>query len=229
MIGGNLVSMLGTRGCRLAIVHPEIYEMRARAIMARGARRQGAPRPRPAAEVMIPLIDYERELEILRELVHATATDEGMTHHEDHLVGTMIELPRACFLADTIAEPGVGQLVRMGAWLGRKAKPGLKLGVCGEHGGDPDSIDFFHRFGIDYVSCSPFRVPVARVAAAQAAIPLSPPRRAGPLSATTWMGTRAGITSSCSQNCSSLAASGTLGSGVLGQMCAGHKGWARTM
>ena len=108
-----------------------------------------------------------------------------MTHHEVYLVGTMIELPRACFLADTIAEPGVGQLVRMGAWLGRKAKPGLKLGVCGEHGGDPDSIDFFHRSGIDYMSCSPFRVPVARVAAAQAAIPLSPPRRAGPLSATT--------------------------------------------
>ncbi|MEA2192002.1 MAG: pyruvate, orthophosphate dikinase [Solirubrobacteraceae bacterium] len=210
--------MLGTRGCRLAILHPEIYEMQVRAIM-RAAR---AVKERlghvPLLEVMIPLIDYERELEILRELVHETAAEEGMVHHEDYLVGTMIELPRACFLADTIAEqadffsfgtndltqtalgfsrddiegkilaryiemkifdrspfetidtPGVGQLVRMGAWLGRKTKPGLKLGVCGEHGGDPDSIDFFHHSGIDYVSCSPFRVPVARVAAAQAAI-----------------------------------------------------------
>jgi pyruvate,orthophosphate dikinase len=210
--------MLGTRGCRLAILHPEIYEMQVRAIM-RAAR---AVKQRlghvPLLEVMIPLIDYERELEILRELVHAISAEEGMVHHEDYLVGTMIELPRACFLADSIAEqadffsfgtndltqtalgfsrddiegkilaryiemkvfdrspfetidtPGVGQLVRMGAWLGRKTKPQLKLGVCGEHGGDPDSIDFFHHSGIDYVSCSPFRVPVARVAAAQAVI-----------------------------------------------------------
>jgi pyruvate,orthophosphate dikinase len=210
--------MLGTRGCRLAILYPEIYEMQVRAIM-RAAR---AVKERlghvPLLEVMIPLIDYERELEILRDLVHSTAAEEGMAHHEDYLVGTMIELPRACFLADTIAEqadffsfgtndltqtalgfsrddiegkilaryiemkvfdrspfetldtPGVGQLLRMGAWLGRKTKPDLKLGVCGEHGGDPDSIDFFHHSGIDYVSCSPFRVPVARVAAAQAAI-----------------------------------------------------------
>ena len=210
--------MLGTRVCRLAILHPEIYEMQVRAIM-RAAR---AVKERlghvPLLEVMIPLIDYERELEILRELVHASAAEADMVHGEDYLVGTMIELPRACFLADIIAEqadffsfgtndltqtalgfsrddiegrilaryiemkifdrspfetidtPGVGQLVRMGAWLGRKTKPGLKLGVCGEHGGDPDSIDFFHNSGIDYVSCSPFRVPVARVAAAQAAI-----------------------------------------------------------
>ena len=215
--------MLGTRGCRLAILHPEIYEMQVRAIM-RAAR---AVKQRlghvPLLEVMIPLIDYERELEILRDLVHATAAEEGMVHREDYLVGTMIELPRACFLADTIAlqadffsfgtndltqtalgfsrddiegkilaryiemkifdrspfetidTPGVGQLVRMGAWLGRKTKQDLKLGVCGEHGGDPDSISFFHDSGIDYVSCSPFRVPVARVAAAQAAIRGSSP------------------------------------------------------
>jgi pyruvate,orthophosphate dikinase len=130
----------------------------------------------------------------------------------------MIELPRACFLADRIAkhadffsfgtndltqtglgfsredieasileryievkildrspfetldEPGIGQMVRMGAWLGRTTKVDLKLGVCGEHGGDPESIDFFHNSGIDYVSCSPYRVPIARVAAAQAAV-----------------------------------------------------------
>jgi pyruvate,orthophosphate dikinase len=166
---------------------------------------------------MVPLIDYERELEIIEELIFRIAREEGVSR-EHYRCGTMIELPRACFLADTIAEhadffsfgtndltqtalgfsrddiegkilgryiemkifdrspfetidtPGVGQLVRMGAWLGRKAKPELKLGVCGEHGGDPDSIDFFHHSGIDYVSCSPFRVPVARVAAAQAAI-----------------------------------------------------------
>jgi pyruvate,orthophosphate dikinase len=71
---------------------------------------------------------------------------------------------------ETLDTPGVGQLIRMGAWLGRKTRPGLKLGVCGEHGGDPDSIDFLHNSGIDYVSCSPYRVPIARVAAAQAEI-----------------------------------------------------------
>jgi pyruvate,orthophosphate dikinase len=210
--------MLGTRGCRLAILHPEIYEMQVRAIMRAAKAVKERLGHVPLLEVMIPLIDYERELEILRDLVHEISAEESMVHHEDYLVGTMIELPRACFLADTIAEqadffsfgtndltqtalgfsrddiegkilgryiemkifdrspfetidtPGVGQLVRMGAWLGRKTKPKLKLGVCGEHGGDPDSIDFFHNSGIDYVSCSPFRVPVARVAAAQAAI-----------------------------------------------------------
>ncbi len=210
--------MLGTRGCRLGILHPEIYEMQADAI-ARAAvavrERTGAA---PLLEVMIPLVDYETELELMRELVLDAAERHGLRHGEDLLVGTMIELPRACFLADRIAHyadffsfgtndltqtalgfsrddveskflsvylerkivdrspfetidaPGVGQMVRMGAWLGRKTKQQLKLGVCGEHGGDPDSIDFFHHSGIDYVSCSPFRVPVARVAAAQAAV-----------------------------------------------------------
>jgi pyruvate,orthophosphate dikinase len=209
--------MLGTRGCRLAILHPEIYEMQVRAIMrAQCAVTQRLGHP-PRLEVMVPLIDYERELEIIEELIFRVAREEGVSR-EHYLVGTMIELPRACFLADTIAmhadffsfgtndltqtalgfsrddiegkilapyieskvfdrspfetldTPGVGQLVRMGAWLGRKAKLELKLGICGEHGGDPDSIDFFHNSGLNYVSCSPFRVPVARVAAAQAAI-----------------------------------------------------------
>jgi pyruvate,orthophosphate dikinase len=209
--------MLGTRGCRLAILHPEIYEMQVRAIMRAQCavtERLGHP---PRLEVMVPLIDYERELEIIEELIFRVAQEEGVSR-EHYLVGTMIELPRACFLADTIAThadffsfgtndltqtalgfsrddiegkilapyienkifdrspfetldtPGVGQLVRMGAWLGRKTKLELKLGICGEHGGDPDSIDFFHNSGLNYVSCSPFRVPVARVAAAQAAI-----------------------------------------------------------
>ncbi|HEV2787011.1 MAG TPA: pyruvate, phosphate dikinase, partial [Solirubrobacteraceae bacterium] len=209
--------MLGTRGCRLAILHPEIYEMQVRAIMRAQCavtERLGHP---PRLEVMVPLIDYERELEIIEELIFRVAREEGVSR-ENYLCGTMIELPRACFLADTIAThadffsfgtndltqtalgfsrddiegkilspyienkvfdrspfetldtPGVGQLVRMGAWLGRKTKASLKLGICGEHGGDPDSIDFFHNSGLNYVSCSPFRVPVARVAAAQAAI-----------------------------------------------------------
>jgi pyruvate,orthophosphate dikinase len=209
--------MLGTRGCRLAILHPEIYEMQVRAIMRAQCavtERLGHP---PRLEVMVPLVDYERELELIEELIYRVAQEEGVAR-EHYLVGTMIELPRACFLADTIAThadffsfgtndltqtalgfsrddiegrilapyienkvfdrspfetldtPGVGQLLRMGAWLGRKTKLELKLGICGEHGGDPDSIDFFHNSGLNYVSCSPFRVPVARVAAAQAAI-----------------------------------------------------------
>jgi pyruvate,orthophosphate dikinase len=202
--------MLGTRGVRLGILFPELYEMQARALFAAAARVPGS-----RVEVMIPLVAYERELELMRALVERVA---GEHPHADYLVGTMIELPRACFQADQIARgadffsfgtndltqtalgfsrddierriigryidvkildrspfetldaPGVGQMVRMGAWLGRKTKPALKLGVCGEHAGDPDSIDFFHNSGIDYVSCSPYRVPIARVAAAQAAI-----------------------------------------------------------
>src|SRR5436190_12712020 len=203
--------MLGTRGVRLGIIAPEIYEMQVRAI----ARAALAVEEAPHVEIMVPLVDYEKELEIVGALIVRVADEEGLS---DYSVGTMIELPRACLLADRIAqhadffsfgtndltqtglgfsrddvegsflddyleakiltrspfetidEPGVGQLVRMGAWLGRKAKPDLKLGICGEHGGDPESIDFFHRSGLDYVSCSPFRVPIARVAAAQAAI-----------------------------------------------------------
>jgi pyruvate,orthophosphate dikinase len=148
----------------------------------------------------------------------AEETTEGHGESVEYSIGTMIELPRACFVADRIAryadffsfgtndltqtalgfsrddiearilaryidrkildrspfetidEPGVGWLVRLAAWTGREARPELKLGICGEHGGDPDSIAFFHRAGLDYVSCSPYRVPVARVAAAQAAV-----------------------------------------------------------
>ena len=202
--------MLGTRGVRLGILFPALYEMQARALFAAAARVRGS-----RVEVMVPLVAYERELELMRGLIERVAEQEG---HNDHLIGTMIELPRACFQADQIARdadffsfgtndltqtalgfsrddiegrvlaryidvkildrspfetldtPGVGQMVRMGAWLGRSTKPELKLGVCGEHGGDPDSIDFLHHSGIDYVSCSPYRVPIARVAAAQAVI-----------------------------------------------------------
>ncbi len=206
--------MLGTRGVRLGILYPEIYEMQVHAIM-RAAKAVDEP---PHPEIMIPLVAYEHELEIARDLVVAVGNEHGMREREDYTVGTMIELPRACFIANLIAKhadffsfgtndltqtalgfsrddveskfvpiyiedkildrspfetidaPGVGWLVRLAAWVGREAHPGLKLGICGEHGGDPDSITFFHNAGLDYVSCSPFRVPIARIAAAQAAI-----------------------------------------------------------
>jgi pyruvate,orthophosphate dikinase len=206
--------MLGTRGVRLGILYPEIYEMQVHALM-RAAKAAAEP---PHLEIMIPLVDYEQELEIMRELVVSVGEEEGLRVGEDYTVGTMIELPRACFVADRIAQfadffsfgtndltqtalgfsrddveskfvptyldrkiidrspfetidkPGVGWLVRLGAWVGREASPGLKLGICGEHGGDPESVVFFHRAGLDYVSCSPYRVPIARLAAAQANI-----------------------------------------------------------
>ena len=202
--------MLGTRGVRLGILFPELYEMQARALFAAAARVPGS-----RVEVMVPLVAYERELELVRAMITSVAEQQG---YDGYTVGTMIELPRACLQADMIAAdadffsfgtndltqtalgfsrddiegrvlaryidvkildrspfetldtPGVGQLIRMGAWLGRKTRPELKLGVCGEHGGDPDSIEFLHHSGIDYVSCSPYRVPIARVAAAQASI-----------------------------------------------------------
>jgi len=206
--------MLGMRGVRLGIVYPEIYAMQVLAI----CRAVKAVEPRPQVEVMIPLVAYERELEGMRSLVVDLAHEQGLEHGRDFTVGTMIELPRACFIADhiaphadffsfgtndltqtalgfsrddieakilaryietkvvdrspfeTIDQLGVGQMLRMGAWLGKQGHPELKLGICGEHGGDPDSIDFFHHSGLDYVSCSPYRVPIARVAAAQAAV-----------------------------------------------------------
>jgi pyruvate,orthophosphate dikinase len=210
--------MLGTRGARLGILYPEIFEMQVVAVVrAAEAVRERTGRA-PHVEVMVPLIDYEQELEFLRGRVVAAAAREGAREGEDFTVGTMIELPRACFVADRIAQhadffsfgtndltqtalgfsrddiegkilakyidrrildrspfetidrPGVGWLVRLAAWVGREARPDLKLGICGEHGGDPDSIAFFDEAGLDYVSCSPYRVPVARVAAAQAAI-----------------------------------------------------------
>jgi pyruvate,orthophosphate dikinase len=213
--------MLGTRGCRLAILYPEIYEMQVQAIVGAALavrKRTGAD---PVVEIMIPLVAYEQELEQMRALVERAAADTIAQDGGEPLavsVGTMIELPRACMIADLIAahadffsfgtndltqtvlgfsrddaesgflsdyleqkilerspfetlDPvGVGSLVRAAAVGGRVVNPDLKVGICGEHGGDPDSIDFFDEAELDYVSCSPFRVPVARVAAAQAAI-----------------------------------------------------------
>jgi len=211
--------MLGHRGCRLGITYPEIYRMQARAIFegAVDVVRGGGAAPVP--EIMIPLVSTRRELEITRAQIEEVAAqvfaEAGMTI--EYSVGTMIELPRACVIADKIAEvadffsfgtndltqtvfglsrddagkflpdyveqgivakdpfvsldvEGVGALIRMAAERGRATKPGLKLGICGEHGGDPASIAFCEQAGLDYVSCSPYRVPVARLAAAQAAL-----------------------------------------------------------
>ncbi|MEW6399623.1 MAG: pyruvate, phosphate dikinase [Bacillota bacterium] len=211
--------MLGFRGCRLGILYPEIYEMQARAIFGATARlvKEGVD-ARP--EVMIPVVGIARELEVLRELVERVGRQVmaagGVTF--PLVVGTMIEVPRACLTAGDIArhadffsfgtndltqttfgfsrddaeakflpqyverklvpenpfmtldEPGVGRLMAMAVQEGRAVCPQLKVGICGEHGGDPASIDLCHRLGLDYVSCSPFRVPVARLAAARAAI-----------------------------------------------------------
>ncbi len=210
--------MLGTRGVRLGLLHPEIYETQARAIF-RAARVVGERTGiMPRVEIMIPLVAYARELELARDLVMRVAVEEGFAAR-DFSVGTMIELPRACFAAGEIArhaeffsfgtndltqtalgfsrddiesrvvplykengiverspfatidEEGVGALVRMAVERGRAARRGLEVGLCGEHGGDPGSIRFCDKAGLDYVSCSPFRVPIARVAAAQAATP----------------------------------------------------------
>jgi pyruvate,orthophosphate dikinase len=220
--------MLGTRGVRLGILHPEIYEMQVEAIVRAARAVRDRTGEAPHLEIMIPLVAYEKELELMRALVERVAREQAPQRDPsgpplraeglELTVGTMIELPRACFVADRIAgvadffsfgtndltqtalgfsrddvearflakyiqrkvvdrspfetidKPGVGWLVRLAAWTGREAKPELQLGICGEHGGDPDSIAFFHMAGLDYVSCSPYRVPIARVAAAQAAV-----------------------------------------------------------
>lgn len=211
--------MLGHRGCRLAISYPEIAKMQTRAIIEAAIEVSGEENITIVPEIMVPLVGKKEELEILRKLIIEVAekTKKEMNSDLDYLVGTMIEIPRACVTADEIAkyadffsfgtndltqmtfgysrddagkfledykeagileqdpfqsidQVGVGKMVEMAVKLGKGAKDHLHLGVCGEHGGDPASIEFFHRTGLDYVSCSPFRVPVARLAAAQAAI-----------------------------------------------------------
>ena len=208
--------MLGTRGCRLGLLWPEIYEMQVRAIIRAAAAVEERTGDAPLVEIMHPLVGFAEELHRLRAITIATANEESET--VEYLVGTMIELPRACIRADEIAEyadffsfgtndltqtalgfsrddaegkfltryledgvlernpfetldqSGVGDLMRIAVERGRGAKDGLKLGICGEHGGEPDSIAFCHGLGLDYVSCSPYRVPLARLAAAQAAL-----------------------------------------------------------
>jgi len=209
--------MLGHRGCRLGITYPEITEMQARAIIeaAVAVDKEGI---KTHAEVMIPLIATVKEMAnqgaIVRRVAEEVFKEKGRRVH--YLVGTMIELPRACLVAGEIAkeaeffsfgtndltqttfgfsrddinkvlptylaegilkqdpfaaidQEGVGELVRMGIERGRKTRPNLEVGICGEHGGEPSSVEFCHRVGMDYVSCSPFRVLTARLAAAQAA------------------------------------------------------------
>jgi pyruvate,orthophosphate dikinase len=210
--------MLGHRGCRLGVMYPEITEMQARAIFEAAcelARRGKKVFP----EVMIPLVGHVNEFRNQKEVV-IRAAEETMKKYKvkiKYLVGTMVEIPRACLTADEVAseaeffsfgtndltqmtygfsrddagkflryytengildqdpfvsldQTGVGQLVEMGVKKGRSARRDLKVGICGEHGGDPDSVIFCHNAGLDYVSCSPYRVPIARLAAAQAAI-----------------------------------------------------------
>ena len=210
--------MLGCRGCRLGILHPEITEMQCCAIFeaAIAAQRRGV---RVGLEIMVPLVGFREELAdqaaIVRRVAAETMAREGAT--VDYQVGTMIEVPRAALVADELAaeaeffsfgtndltqmtlglsrddmnafydqyvqkeiyaanpfasidETGVGRLIDEAVRRGRQRRKDLKIGICGEHGGDPPSIAFCQQAGLDYVSCSPPRVPVARLAAAQAAL-----------------------------------------------------------
>ncbi|HEU5280201.1 MAG TPA: pyruvate, phosphate dikinase [Gaiellaceae bacterium] len=211
--------MLGTRGCRLGLQWPEIYEMQVRAIIRAARAVEERTGESPIVEIMHPLVGFDEELRRLRELTVRVAEEEGPD--VDYRCGTMIELPRACIRADEIAghadffsfgtndltqtalgfsrddaegkflthyleegilerNPfetidvgGVGDLMRIAVERGRGAKPDIKLGICGEHGGEPRSVAFCHELGLDYVSCSPYRVPLARLAAAQAALAAS--------------------------------------------------------
>ncbi len=211
--------MMGLRGCRLGITHPDINEMQVRAIFEAACelKREGRD-PRP--EIMIPLVGHVNELKVVREQLERVAREIMAKHGVEvpYKFGTMIEVPRAALTADEIAEyaeffsfgtndltqmtyaysrddaegkflfqyvkqgileanpfqtldrKGVGKLMQIGVELGRGRRPELEIGICGEHGGDPESIKFCHELGLDYVSCSPFRIPVARIAAAHAAL-----------------------------------------------------------
>ena len=215
----ELNPMLGHRGCRLGITHPEIYEMQVRAIFEAAVQvkqRSGKP---VHLEIMIPLVATEAELDLVRSRIDGVAKEIKSTLQTEfsYLVGTMVELPRACLSAGSLAkeaeffsfgtndltqttfgisrddsghflptyherniveqdpfvsidEDGVGELIQIAAERGRATRPDIKLGICGEHGGDPSSISFCHKIGLDYVSCSAYRVPIARLAAAQTSI-----------------------------------------------------------
>ena len=210
--------MMGHRGCRLDVTYPEIAVMQTKAIIqaAINVNREGM---NIVPEIMIPLVGEKKELKYVKDIITKTA-DEVIARNEVEMkysVGTMIEIPRACLVADEIAEEaeffsfgtndltqmtfgfsrddagkflnsyydkkiyesdpfakldqrGVGKLVEMAVRLGEKTRTGMKFGICGEHGGNPPTIEFCHKVGLTYVSCSPFRVPIARLAAAQAAI-----------------------------------------------------------
>ncbi|MCB1075931.1 MAG: hypothetical protein KDK59_10465 [Simkania sp.] len=205
--------MLGHRGCRLGICHPEISEMQVRAIFEAAAETEAFP------EIMIPLVGFKKELLHQKEVVYRVADEISKKYGKPlkFLFGTMIEVPRGALNADDLAEDaeffsfgtndltqmgcglsrddsgkfikaylelgifekdpfavldrdGVGKLMKIAIEKGRSVRPQIKLGICGEHGGEPSSIEFCHMLGLNYVSCSPYRVPIARLAAAQAAL-----------------------------------------------------------
>ncbi len=211
--------MMGHRGVRLAISYPEIAEMQTKAVIRAALAVQKRLNIKVNPEIMIPLVGAVKELEFVKEVVDRVAQEEIAASGQelDYAVGTMIEIPRACVIADQIAqqadffsfgtndltqygfgfirddagnflndyyekkvfeqdpfvrmdEEGVGALVEIATEKGRSVKPNLKLGICGEHGGDPATINFLYKVGLDYVSCSPYRVPIARLAAAQSSI-----------------------------------------------------------
>jgi len=211
--------MMGHRGCRLSITYPEITEMQAQAIIEAALEVKKNKGYNIVPEIMIPLTCEAKEFRFVRSLVTKVADKliAASGIELEYMVGTMIEIPRACVTADEIAETaeffsfgtndlsqmtfgfsrddagafledyynrniiesdpfarldqkGVGPLMKMAVEKGQATRPGIKLGICGEHGGDPSSVEFCHRLGLDYVSCSPFRVPIARLAAAQAAL-----------------------------------------------------------
>ena len=211
--------MLGHRGCRLGITYPEIYEMQARAIFLAAVEVSKKTGSAVMPEIMIPLVGTKKELDLMKDAVDrmAEAVFKEAGTRIDYLVGTMIELPRACLQAGSIAETatffsfgtndltqttlgmsrddsgpflevyrqkgiyeqdpfasldqeGVGEMIKIAVERGKKTRPDIKLGICGEHGGDPASIAFCQQAGLNYVSCSPYRVPIARLAAAQAAL-----------------------------------------------------------
>ena len=210
--------MLGLRGCRLGILYPEVSEMQCRAIF-QAACQVAKEGKEVIPEIMIPLAATGSEVKLQKEIADRTAEEVFAKRgiRVKYLVGTMVELPRTCLIADEIARDaeffsfgtndltqttfgysrddsgkfleaymregvlehdpfmvvdrvGVGEMVRIGTERGRKTRPNLEVGICGEHGGDPASVEFCHQAGLDYVSCSPYRVPIARLAAAQAAI-----------------------------------------------------------
>jgi len=212
--------MMGHRGCRLSVTYPEIARMQTKAVIRAALNTKKAhPDWEMVPEIMIPLTGETKELKYVKDIVVETANAEiaaaGIELHYE--VGTMVEIPRACLVADEMAteaeffcfgtndltqmtfgfsrddagkflnayyeakiyendpfakldQNGVGQLMEMAVSKGKATRKTLHCGICGEHGGDPMSVEFCHKIGLDYVSCSPFRVPIARLAAAQAAI-----------------------------------------------------------
>jgi pyruvate,orthophosphate dikinase len=218
--------MMGHRGVRLGVTYPEITAMQVRAIFEAAAELVKAGKD-PYPEIMVPVVAEAKELVSQKEIVYKIYGEVLAKYNLKkikHLYGTMIEIPRACIVADRIAQTveffsygtndltqmgfgfsrddiggfladyikkgilpedpfqsidqsGIGELIRIGIELGRKTNPRLEIGICGEHGGDPRSVHFCHQVGMNYVSCSPFRVPIARLAAAQAALMYASPKK----------------------------------------------------